>query len=730
MKKLLLIIVLLLLALPLAAFAAAHFMLNEEALKTRIAETVRRATGRELTIAGPVQLAWSLAPTLEARDVSLANPPGMSRPAMAHADLVAARVAVLPLFYRRVEVRRVVVRSPDVLLERDAQGRANWDFSLPPPPGSQAPSAPRAGPRFDVAIGAVEISNARVALRQGRSVRTLTAPHLDYAPETGGVTGEFLFNGASLALSGTAGPIAGSAWPLDLHLTGAGLAAAVTGTTALATLSVQAQDLAAASSLAGRDLPPLHDVQLSATIGRSGLAGLRLQTGPSDLGGGLRLARLAGSAPAPDQPVTAQAELLVAKLPVSLSVKAASLSALLGHGPVPVLVLAGAGDAVLSGDGTIVLPRPDRLELTLSGRVPDAARLGALAGVALPAVKDVTLGAKLQATPTELSMQGLRLTSAQGDAAGDLALTLRPHPALRGSLVSQRLDLDAWIPPPLPASPTPAAAPAPAPAPAPRPERLIPDTKLPFALLRRADADLRLGIGEAVWRGTPYRSVNAVLALHEGRLRLDPVSLEGPGGPVQGQLAADATAQPPTLEVATQAPGLAAGPVLGLVGAPASTTGRLDLDLQLRGKGETLQALVATLDGHLGLALVEGEVENRWIAALLAETMRAAKLPFDPNGTSRVRCAAIRADASGGQVQFRALTLDTSKLDLEGEGGLDLANETVDLHLRPQLRLGTALTVPVRVSGPLRAPKVALDPGAVAPGRVGITIGGPAAPDT
>jgi uncharacterized protein involved in outer membrane biogenesis len=247
-------------------------------------------------------------------------------------------------------------------------------------------------------------------------------------------------------------------------------------------------------------------------------------------------------------------------------------------------------------------------------------------------------------------------------------------------------------------------------------------------MLPLADADLHASIGEAVWRGASYRAVDTRLLLQDGRLRLAPLSAQAPGGSVFAQIVADAAAQ--QLSVTGRAPGLAAGPALAWLGAPDSTQGTLDIDVQLRGEGPTLRALAATLEGHFGLAMVDGQIENRWLEGLFADAMRAASLPVETGGISRIRCAALRADAAAGQVRLRALALDTSRLRLDGEGGLNLANESLDLHLRPQLRMGTSLSVPVRVAGTFRAPKVALDPGAIAPGRVGITIGGPPAADT
>ncbi|MDB5374431.1 MAG: hypothetical protein JWP04_3073, partial [Belnapia sp.] len=118
----------LLVLLPAAALAVFLATFDAEAQKPRIQAAVEAATGRKLTLAGPIGLKFALAPTLTLQDVALANAPGGSRPQMASIRRVEVEVALLPLLSRQVEVRRLVLLGPDILLETDAAGRPNWAF--------------------------------------------------------------------------------------------------------------------------------------------------------------------------------------------------------------------------------------------------------------------------------------------------------------------------------------------------------------------------------------------------------------------------------------------------------------------------------------------------------------------------------------------------------------------------------------------------------------------------
>jgi hypothetical protein len=84
-------------------------------------------------------------------------------------------------------------------------------------------------------------------------------------------------------------------------------------------------------------------------------------------------------------------------------------------------------------------------------------------------------------------------------------------------------------------------------------------------------------------------------------------------------------------------------------------------------------------------------------------------------------------DFASGVGTVRALAADTSRLSLSGDGTVDLKGGTVDMHLRPQVKLGpTDISSAVSLRGSFGALKASLDP-AFDNGRVGLQIGGAAA---
>ncbi len=704
-----------------AAILGANALLNSQAAHDRIVAALERATGHAATI-GPGTVAWSLHPGIAIRQVALLNGAGFSRPAFATVERAGARIALLPLLRGRVEIPSVTVEGLDVLLERDGEGRGNWQ--RPPAPTGAAPGPSQ--PRRPVEIGTVQVVDGRIAWL---GVPPVLVPSLTAAPSGGPVAGTITIGGVTLQVMGSTDPAGADGDTFLLGAQGGGLSLYANSLPGSAmALDAGIEDLAAWGKAAGRELPPLHQMLVHARVGAAGADELKLLVGDSDLGSvmpGLHLTRLRATSDGLGQPLHIEAEGALRALPLTLDATVAQL------GPAPWAVQGAlSGDAAsLTVDGTLT---PASLAGSVAVKVPDLQRSGVLAGLALPGLHDAALDVRVQPAPSGAGvlLRGLRVVAREGDLAGDLAVGTAPRPSLAGTVTSQRLDLDAILAPASTVAPTPApvpTAPAPTSAPGPAPPAslpMIPDHALPFAALRRADVDVTGSAGQVGYRGAAYAVHDLRLLLRDGQLRVGPAVVTAPGGPIRADLQADAAAQPPTVAVVLHGAGLDGAALAGVAGAPGAITGQVDVDVDVKLAGETAHALAASAGGHVALALTEGDIDNQALAALFGPALRGAGVSLDAAGRSRLRCLAVRAEATAGQVTLQALTLDASKLRLEGDGQLDLGGETMDLHLRPELRIGPfPVKVPVHVSGPWRAPHAQADKGVIAPGRFGISIG-------
>jgi len=145
--------------------------------KGQIAGLVRDRTGRELQIAGDLRLTFFPWLGVEVEGVELADAPGFGPQPFAQVARVQARVKLLPLVKRQVEMDTVVVHGLVLHLIKDAQGRGNWEdlaASAGTPPAAETPSKEGGGtpPAVALALGGLDVRDAQLVWQdQGQGSR-------------------------------------------------------------------------------------------------------------------------------------------------------------------------------------------------------------------------------------------------------------------------------------------------------------------------------------------------------------------------------------------------------------------------------------------------------------------------------------------------------------------------------------------------------------------------------
>jgi uncharacterized protein involved in outer membrane biogenesis len=115
------------LATTLVLGALALALIDWNAARPWIAAQVKERTGRDLTIAGDLQVRpFSLTPRVRAQRVTLGNADWGKNAPMLSAGNVEFSISLAELLRGRVVFPQVALTSPVVLLQRDRQGRRNW----------------------------------------------------------------------------------------------------------------------------------------------------------------------------------------------------------------------------------------------------------------------------------------------------------------------------------------------------------------------------------------------------------------------------------------------------------------------------------------------------------------------------------------------------------------------------------------------------------------------------
>ena len=623
----------------------------------RIKAEIEAATGYRAEI-GAVDLALGLIPKLELRDVTLSTPGGAT-PGLV-APRLAASISLRSLISGGIEIP--VVEADGLKLNLDPALWALPATERPARDAAAAPSAPRPAASMPH-IGLVRLRDAHVIL-PGSAGRDIEIPSLAIrnvsATSTSDLAAEWRFRGITFTLAGKAGPLLGAA-PGKLPPLGALTFKAGAGDLGwlLPGLRLEALELIA---------PPEGEAKLSGALTRAGNTA-RLEANLGEIG----------------------------KLLYGFT------------GPLPMEARLTSADASITLKGAVARPlelADGQFDLTVD--VPDAAGLSGF-----PALPPGLRGsARVEwRDPQNISLSRFELTSPALVATAALTLELAGRPNLTGQIEVTRLDLDA-----LSQAPTAGAAPAAPSAPpaSARDGRVIPDIELPVASLMALDAELRLAISGVTSRNLRQAAMQSNLRLSNGALTLAPFNLTIPAGRLSGQITVNAAANPAQfgLRLRSQGAGLDLAALSGALDG-LGLRGRGEIAIDLRGAGANTRAIAASLNGTLGIALVNGRLEQGSAMNALGAVLALLSPASQRLGAVELRCLALAFAADQGVAQSSALFMDSAIGQINGQAGINLRDESLNGRLNTNLRvLGLALRAPVNLGGTLASPRLGVPAGA------------------
>ncbi|HYE49035.1 MAG TPA: AsmA family protein [Azospirillaceae bacterium] len=235
MRKLL-VAVAVLVVLLVVAVVAVPFLVPKEAVVARLEKEVEARTGRAFDIGGPVDFSFYPNLAVTARDVRFAGfEGGQDLMRLGRLDL---RLKLMPLFSGQVLVDRFVLVEPQLALEVDKQGRANWDVPFGTPTPQPAEGGP-AVPVEEVNLGDLEIVDGSIAYVDHRTGVARAVENLDATVTSEGlddpltVDATLTLDGRPVGLDVTAGAaralVEGGETDLDLSLEAPGVTAALDG---------------------------------------------------------------------------------------------------------------------------------------------------------------------------------------------------------------------------------------------------------------------------------------------------------------------------------------------------------------------------------------------------------------------------------------------------------------------------------------------------------------------
>jgi AsmA protein len=168
MKTIFKVIGLLLVLVVVAALVIPLFISTDDLVEP-IAGQVKSATGRELAIDGDSSLSIFPALALQLNQVRLSNMATGSRPDMVKMQQLDVHIPWMSLFSGELQVERFVIREPDILLETDADGNANWDLVAAAEPVAEEDTGAGLPAGFDIKLDNVAIEGGTLKYVDGQA---------------------------------------------------------------------------------------------------------------------------------------------------------------------------------------------------------------------------------------------------------------------------------------------------------------------------------------------------------------------------------------------------------------------------------------------------------------------------------------------------------------------------------------------------------------------------------
>ncbi|WP_115528613.1 MULTISPECIES: AsmA family protein [Xanthomonas] len=363
--------------------------------------------------------------------------------------------------------------------------------------------------------------------------------------------------------------------------------------------------------------------------------------------------------------------------------------------------------------GTLTNPfqfRVFNLQMALSGQ--DMQDLYPLTGVAMPSTPPYTLDGHLRRDGDVWRYETFTGTAGDSDLSGTAEVDLRnKRPFLRADLASERLDFDdlagfVGAPPKTGANESANAEQKKQAAQLAASARILPTTPYDLSKLRAMDAQVRWRAQRINAPSWPLDDMDASLTLKNGLLQLDPLNFGVAGGDIRSTIRMDARNPVITTQLKAGIRGIRLDRLFPDATLAKQASGAIGGELDLRGRGNSIAAMLGSADGSIGVGMGRGHVGNLIMELAGLDIAESLKYLIIKDRQIPVRCMFGDFGVKDGLMQSRALAFDSTDTIIVGEGNISLKNETLDLLLRPRPKDRSILSLrsPLRIAGTFKDP--------------------------
>lgn len=270
---------------------------------------------------------------------------------------------------------------------------------------------------------------------------------------------------------------------------------------------------------------------------------------------------------------------------------------------------------------------------------------------------------------------------------------------------------------------------------------LVPETAIPYSVMKTLNAKLNLNVKELVIEpGMTAQNLVVGAVLQNGILAVNPLKLNFGGGDINADLKVNANTQTMSLKADSKNMLLQnlhkEFVVEGKNDFGIVSGGNVDLHIDISGSGATYRQLSESLKGQAIAIVGESKVNPGTLKFLegnfITQILNALKLNQSKSQEIDLKCGVVRTDLGGGKALFpNGIVLNAAQLTIVSDGNVNLVNDKIDFSIRPfsgklvDTNITQALSSFVKIKGTLEKPSIAIDDKQAIKTIVGVATAGP-----
>ena len=245
--------------------------------------------------------------------------------------------------------------------------------------------------------------------------------------------------------------------------------------------------------------------------------------------------------------------------------------------------------------------------------------------------------------------------------------------------------------------------------------------------MKPVDAEIELKAKQLLLPLLFLSDTTAHVVLEDGHLTVEPLKLVMGGGTLDGHFDLNVQGKAAQMATALKIDRYELGSMLKKLGINDSLHGNVDIELVLKGRGNSIAELMSGLNGKTIVVMGDGRINQNAVKLLGSDLSSGLLQLFNPlkkeEKYTKINCFAGGFDIKNGLAQSTVLAMDTSQVSVVGYGKIDFKTEKIDMSFKPSPKKGIGinglakftlsfgeLTKTLKLRGTLSNPSLSVDP--------------------